>query len=99
MPAFFTPNLKILPQGQRELWPLLTGVPARFTLYGGTALAIQLGHRESVDFDFFSSQAFDPNQLYSALAFLHPGRLVQSSENTLSCIVALATAQARRPFF
>lgn len=55
MPAFFTPNLKILTQGQRELWPLLAAVSARFTLYGGTALAIQLGHRESVDFDFFSS--------------------------------------------
>jgi hypothetical protein len=21
MPAFFTPNIEILPQGQRELWP------------------------------------------------------------------------------
>ena len=39
MAAFFTPNLKILPQGQSELWPLLAAVPARFTLYGGTASA------------------------------------------------------------
>jgi hypothetical protein len=23
MPAFFNPNIEILPQGQRELWPLL----------------------------------------------------------------------------
>ena len=95
MPAFFTPNLKILPQGQRELWPLLAAVSARFTLYGGTALAIQLGHRESVDFDFFSSQAFDPTQLQAGLGFLHSGRIIQSSENTLSCIVPLRRDKPR----
>jgi hypothetical protein len=38
-------------------------LPEWFTLYGGTALAIQLGNRESVDFDFFSSQAFDPKEI------------------------------------
>src|SRR5258708_1022911 len=99
MAAFFTPNLKILPQGQRELWPLLAAVPGRFTLYGGTALAIQLGHRESVDFDFFSSRAFDPTQLHAGLGFLHSGRITQSSENTLSCIVPFATGQAQISFF
>ncbi len=73
MPTFFTPNVEILPQGQRELWPLLAAVPAYFTLYGGTALAVQLGHRESIDFDFFSSQTFDPNQLHAGLGFLNSG--------------------------
>ncbi len=99
MPAFFTPNLKILPQGQRELWPLLAAVSARFTLYGGTALAIQLGHRESVDFDFFSSQAFDPTQLHAGLGFLHSGRITQSSDSTLSCVVPFAKGQAQISFF
>jgi hypothetical protein len=28
--------------------------PDHFTLYEGTALALRLGHRQSVDFDFFS---------------------------------------------
>ena len=99
MPLFFTPNLKILPSGQRELWPLLVAVPTCFTLYGGTALAIQLGHRESVDFDFFSSQAFDPSRLYASLAFLQSGRIIQSSENTLSCAVSLGKEQAQISFF
>jgi hypothetical protein len=33
--------------------------PARslgFVLYGGAAIALRLGHRQSVDFDFFSSR-------------------------------------------
>jgi len=29
-------------------------------LYGGTALALQFGHRMSEYFDFFSSAAFEP---------------------------------------
>jgi hypothetical protein len=99
MPAFFTPNIEILPQGQRELWPLLGAVPAHFTLYGGTALAVQLGHRESIDFDFFSSQTFDPKQLHAGLGFLHPGRIRQSFENTLSCEVPFASGQAQISFF
>src|SRR5260370_38841408 len=99
MAAFFTPNLKILPQGQRELWPLLAAVPTRFTLYGGTALAIQLAHCESVDFGFFSSQAFDPTELQAGLGFLHSGRITQSSENTLSCVVPFAKGQAQVSFF
>src|SRR5712692_4049731 len=99
MPSFFTPNLEILPQAQRELWPLLAAVPAHFTLYGGTALAVQLGHRESVDFDFFSLQIFHPHQLHAGLGFLHSGRISQSSENTLSCVVPFARGQAQISLF
>jgi hypothetical protein len=51
------------------LWPELDAVPADFVLYGGTALALQLGHRVSEDFDFFSSHGFDPDMLRSCLPF------------------------------
>ena len=37
---------------------------------GGTGLALQLGHRASEDFDFFSSSGFDPDRLRSRLPFL-----------------------------
>jgi hypothetical protein len=40
-----------------------------FRLYGGTGLALQLGHRISEDFDFFSSSSFDPERLRSRLPF------------------------------
>lgn len=49
-----TPKLQILPAAQRELWPLLKEVPDYYVLYGGTAVALRYGHRESVDFDFFT---------------------------------------------
>lgn len=50
--------MDILPASQRQLWPELDAVPADFVLYGGTGLALQLGHRVSEDFDFFSSSGF-----------------------------------------
>ena len=38
-----------------------------FYLVGGTALALQLGHRESVDLDLFTTEAFDKAGLLDTL--------------------------------
>ena len=38
-----------------------------FYLSGGTALSLQLGHRESEDLDFFSQKSFNPELLQQAL--------------------------------
>ena len=53
-------------------------------LYGGTALVLQLGHRTSNDFDFFSAQPIDPRQLYETLDFVAQGRITQEERNTLT---------------
>lgn len=53
-------------------------------LYGGTALALQLGHRTSVDLDFFSAQPVEPRKLYATLDFLAKGRITQEERNTLT---------------
>lgn len=44
------PRLDTLPPAQRGLWPQLSAMGTDFVLYGGTALALQVGGRESVDF-------------------------------------------------
>jgi hypothetical protein len=80
----FVPNLSILPAPQRVLWPSLSEVPEGFVLYGGTALALRVGHRQSVDFDFFTSRSFSPTALQSAIPFLKGGVVAQSEPNTLS---------------
>jgi hypothetical protein len=51
MPPILEPKLAILPPEQRRLWPELRDIPRGFVLYGGTAIALHLGHRQSVDFD------------------------------------------------
>lgn len=40
----------------RRLWQSMGQLPCGFRLYGGTALALYLNHRESVDFDFFTTE-------------------------------------------
>ena len=80
------PILDILPQAQRELWPALVEVPDSFVLYGGTALALRLGHRSSVDFDFFSSQALDTEALYK-IPFIVDAEVLQREPTALTLSV------------
>jgi len=81
------PRLDILSAPQRALWPELAAVPARFVLYGGTAVALHLGHRTSVDFDFFANPGFEPLALADSLPFLRNGEILQSAANTLTVLV------------
>ena len=87
MASDFDPNLSILEAPQRELWDELREVPEPFVLYGGTALALRLGHRVSVDFDFFSSEQFDSDTLYHQIGFLAGSQTVQKGPNTITCLV------------
>ena len=85
--SVFAPNLSKLPSPQLKLWPELGLTPESFTLYGGTALTLHLGHRTSVDFDFFSNEPFDPERLAATLAYLKDAERVQVAPNTLTCRV------------
>ena len=83
----FRPKLDILPPGQRQLWPDLEAIPANFVLYGGTALALRLGHRQSIDFDFFCNETFEPERLFATMGPLRNGRVDQRGNNTLSLVI------------
>lgn len=54
-----------------------------FYLAGGTALALQIGHRESVDLDFFSATDFKRETLKAALATFGRYILTNEEEGTL----------------
>jgi hypothetical protein len=87
MPQNFAPRLDILPPPQRRLWDELAAVPPEFVLYGGTAIALHLGHRQSVDFDFFGNRPLDPTHLAPAIPFLADATVTQREPNTFSCLV------------
>lgn len=55
-------------------------------LYGGTAIALRLGHRSSVDFDFFTSAPLDKKAIRDRLPFVKRGEVTQEDPNTLSVI-------------
>ena len=44
---------EILSKEQKELLPLVRQFKREFYLVGGTAIALQVGHRRSIDFDLF----------------------------------------------
>ena len=63
-------HLEVLPPAQQEVLRQLAPFAARegFHLAGGTALALRLGHRQSIDFDWFRRQPIaEPLQLAAEL--------------------------------
>lgn len=99
MPISFDPRTDVLPQAQQEIWRHLA--PAKdldFVLYGGTAVALYLGHRASIDFDFFRSQRLDKARLH-AFAFMRDARTVQEDENTLVVSAVRASGPVKISFF
>jgi hypothetical protein len=77
------PNFARMTAAQRRLWPALRpGVAAGFVLYGGTAGSLHLGHRRSVDFDFFHDRPLDAALLQRRFAFLGAAQVLRQSQDT-----------------
>ncbi len=47
-------HIEILSETQKELLPYIAQFKRTFYLVGGTALSLQIGHRQSIDFDLFT---------------------------------------------
>ena len=83
--ARFEPRFEILPPAQQTLWSnLREAARLGFVLYGGTAIALRLGHRESVDFDFFSEKPFSYQELVQAIPILEKAVVLQDDPKTLT---------------
>lgn len=54
---------EILMEQQIKLLPLIGKFSSDFGLVGGTAIALHIGHRESVDFDLFTASEFDSSKI------------------------------------
>jgi YD repeat-containing protein len=87
MSKVFAPRLDILPDAQRQLWLELAETPSHFVLYGGTAIALRLGHRQSVDFDFMSPVTFEPQSLLQDVKYLKNAQVRRSAANNLTATV------------
>jgi Nucleotidyl transferase AbiEii toxin, Type IV TA system len=86
----FQARYDILPEPQKRLWPELKQVPSEFVLYGGTGIALRLGHRQSADFDFFSSETVVPERLLASIPFLAGAKILQNEGQTLTVTVQRA---------
>jgi hypothetical protein len=94
------PKLGILPTAQRQIWSSLARAPELgFVLYGGTAVALHLGHRTSVDFDFFRTAALDKEQVRSSFPFASNAAILQDSPNTLVISAVMPAGPVKLSFF
>lgn len=79
---------EILNDNQRKLLPLARMFRGKFYLVGGTAIALQLGHRRSIDFDLFSSEKIDQRKIRSVIAKNHRiGKVIMDDQNEYTLIV------------
>lgn len=80
----------ILDKKRQDLLPQLSPLKNEFYLAGGTALALQIGHRDSIDFDFFKTGDFDTQQQFQKIKKdLNAYKLtkIQEEINTLTVLV------------
>jgi len=64
-------HLNILSKEQIDLLPILNQFKREYYLVDGTAIALHIGHRESIDFDLFKEKNIRKKDLYSKLKNLN----------------------------
>jgi len=58
---------QILSENQVKLLPLVNDFKRNFYLVGGTAIALQIGHRRSIDFDLFTNNRLNHKRIYDKI--------------------------------
>lgn len=90
----------VLPPSQLALWDgALCTLPPGWVLYGGTAIALHLGHRQSVDFDFFSAEPLNRAALRRACPLLVEAKTLQDEPDTLTVVVENSGDPVKLSFF
>ena len=94
------PRFDILPAAQKEIWPSLAPAPLlHFVLYGGTAVALRLGHRRSLDFDFFRAGPLDKARIRAEFAFIDGATILQDAPDTLVVLADMLSGPVKVSFF
>lgn len=60
-------HLEILSENQKDLLPFISKFKREYYLVGGTAIALHIGHRESIDFDLFKYAPLRKNDIYKKI--------------------------------
>lgn len=93
MNATFPVHWDTLPETQKFLWPHLSALHTLgYVLYGSTAIALRLGHRHSVGFDFLTQRPLNSRHLRSAMPILANCSTLHKSDTTLTVVT-----EARNP--
>jgi len=79
-----------VPKKLLELLIELEKIPElnNFNLAGGTALALQIGHRKSIDIDLFTTEIFDENSIIETFTSKFKEiKILSLSKNSVTCVI------------
>jgi len=81
---------EILNKNQLQLLPLIQNFKDEYYLAGGTAIALYLGHRESIDYDLFTNKSINHDEIKRIIRNKHEIQsvLVENS-NELTLVIDL----------
>jgi Nucleotidyl transferase AbiEii toxin, Type IV TA system len=96
----FVPNFEKFAPAQVAIWPKLAPIARHgFVLYGGMGLSTRLGHRGSLDFDFFASRPIDRAGLAQDLPFLTTAATLQNERDTYTVSIPIGNNEVKISFF
>jgi len=75
---------EILTENQKSFLPLIGLFKRSYFLVGGTAIALQIGHRRSIDFDLFRNGKINPKR-----SAIHCGRKKYATTAFLKMMMAI----------
>lgn len=89
----------ILDKKRIEILPKLKSFKKDFYLAGGTALALQIGHRDSVDFDFFKQGDIDTKKLFNKIKEVFQGHKILKIQEEKNILTVLIDKNIKLSFF
>ena len=92
-------HYEILDNKRISFLPRLKLFKDRFYLAGGTGLALQIGHRDSIDFDFFSEKSFDARKLYDEVREAFAGMKIEKTQEEKDTLSVVIDGDIRVSFF
>lgn len=60
-------HLDILNKEQKQLLHFISLFKREYYLVGGTAIALHIGHRQSIDFDLFKEKKINKNNIFNKI--------------------------------
>lgn len=78
---------EILNKNQLELLPLLKMFKREFYVVGGTAIALHIGHRRSIDFDLFKEGKLVLNRILNKVSAFQPYTITRRVEEQLNLTI------------
>jgi hypothetical protein len=79
---------EILTPRQIEVLPLVKKFKREFYLVGGTAIALHIGHRRSVDFDLFKISSINPTKIISTVkGFQFPVTITRRVSEQMNLVI------------